>query len=681
METLFFSTSPLGGDLQLCDLTCGDMDSTPLAGVGAGTTIESPAAWDCSAINTPSFIVMGNSNNSHDPILSTGSDETRFVESGLDREPSPSTVYYRHHHTPAASALDAAIAHPRDRRLHQAFKALSKTERQLMVQRDAEDSDLLERTVHLRFLPTGMQQGELAAMCAECGPFLRVRICGNSTDSQNWIYGFVEFERKSAAEAMMQMNGRELANGHGKPQLRLKCHKANQPIVDRVFHDADPASNSPCIFGQGSFASRTLKDALDSYFNLKAKEKQAEESKSGVTTTTTPSSNSSTSSYAEHNAFLIKATATPPSSTPLSVGSTLLDHSTTVSATKLRADAKVFVPTFIPSSSTTTAAEAPSNPAADALLPDALLPTLRRVAPVYVPSGAAAPPVADVEAEGIYPILPASPSPFPTAVQRGADILLCQTMEAMEANTLAVNSEEVISGCCALVLDVLECSLRMSTKQQFLQAVGRLEEVLQRLKTYEVLTGNGLNTTNGDYTSEVPQKATQLRLLANLLLVLLHMSKRSVKDAMPFIHNLICCVLEVPQVAPVQPNTENGEDEDEESGAVYRRDVRFHRFVLHALLCAGMAVEEVMPGESSKLYASALQRADQTLLCTSDVVQQNMTLPRMRKEVMGGCAVLDITSFPNFFFQSCMTFVRQAREFSDDFWIYLPPSHILEFFG
>lgn len=164
----------------------------------------------------------------------------------------------------------------RDRRLHLDFKALTKIERQRVVQREAADSDLLERTVHLRFLPTSMKQGELAAMCRECGPYLRIRICGNSTDNQNWIYGFVEFETREGSMNLMRMNGREMPNGDGRPPLRLKCHTANQPIVDRVFHDADPASRSPCIFGQGSFEHRTLKDALDSYFNLKAKEQRGQ---------------------------------------------------------------------------------------------------------------------------------------------------------------------------------------------------------------------------------------------------------------------------------------------------------------------------------------------------------------------------------------------------------------------
>ncbi|EKG05967.1 RNA-binding protein, putative [Trypanosoma cruzi] len=160
------------------------------------------------------------------------------------------------------------------KRQHRDFKALSKEERQRLVEEEAADTDLLARTVHLRFLPSGMLQGELAALCLECGEFLRVRLCGNFTVTQNWIYGFVEFADCRGAERMLQRSGMELPNGSGKPPLRLKCDTAKQAIVDRVFHDADPATNMKCIFGSGNFAYRTLKEAVDSYYNLKRKESE-----------------------------------------------------------------------------------------------------------------------------------------------------------------------------------------------------------------------------------------------------------------------------------------------------------------------------------------------------------------------------------------------------------------------
>ncbi|EKF38134.1 RNA-binding protein, putative [Trypanosoma cruzi marinkellei] len=160
------------------------------------------------------------------------------------------------------------------KRQHREFKALSKEERQRIVEEEAADTDLLARTVHLRFLPSGMLQGELASLCAECGEFLRVRLCGNFTVTQNWIYGFVEFADCRGAERMLQRSGMEMPNGSGKPPLRLKCDTAKQAIVDRVFHDADPATNMKCIFGSGNFAYRTLKEAVDSYYNLKRKESE-----------------------------------------------------------------------------------------------------------------------------------------------------------------------------------------------------------------------------------------------------------------------------------------------------------------------------------------------------------------------------------------------------------------------
>lgn len=96
----------------------------------------------------------------------------------------------------------------RNRRLHIPFKSLSKPQRQLLVQRNAAHSDLLRRTIHLRFLPLMMKQSELASLCGSCGVYLRVRICGNnnsgsnkskrnsnnnsnSNSSTNWVYGFV----------------------------------------------------------------------------------------------------------------------------------------------------------------------------------------------------------------------------------------------------------------------------------------------------------------------------------------------------------------------------------------------------------------------------------------------------------------------------------------------------------
>ncbi|KAH9600893.1 hypothetical protein LSM04_001769 [Trypanosoma melophagium] len=164
-------------------------------------------------------------------------------------------------------------------RQHQAYKALPKSTRQRLI---ATDAALLARTVHLRFLPTSMRQGDLAALCGECGRYTRVRLCGSSAvlnnnnnsggGGQHWVYGFVEFAERRGAVEMLRRSGTELPNGAGRPPLRLKCTAAKQAIVDRVFHDADEAAGIACIFGTGNFAHRTLKEAVDSYHNLKRKE-------------------------------------------------------------------------------------------------------------------------------------------------------------------------------------------------------------------------------------------------------------------------------------------------------------------------------------------------------------------------------------------------------------------------
>ncbi|ORC84819.1 RNA-binding protein [Trypanosoma theileri] len=166
-----------------------------------------------------------------------------------------------------------------EHRQHHAYKSLPKSTRQRLV---ASDASLLARTVHLRFLPTSMRQGDLAALCGECGVYTRVRLCGSAAGgAQHWVYGFVEFADRRGAAAMLRRSGAELPNGAGRPPLRLKCTAAKQAIVDRVFHDADEAAGIACIFGTGSFAHRTLKEAVDSYHNLKRKEGAARSNSSG----------------------------------------------------------------------------------------------------------------------------------------------------------------------------------------------------------------------------------------------------------------------------------------------------------------------------------------------------------------------------------------------------------------
>lgn len=127
----------------------------------------------------------------------------------------------------------------------------------------------LHRTVHVRFLPTTLKQGEFSNLCTACGDVIRVRICGNNIPSSDlsWIYGFVEFATAEGAQQMVAATGRTLGH-NGKTALRMKVTMAKQPIIDRVFHDGDLAKGSTSTFGCGQYAAVTLQDAVYSYFSI-----------------------------------------------------------------------------------------------------------------------------------------------------------------------------------------------------------------------------------------------------------------------------------------------------------------------------------------------------------------------------------------------------------------------------
>ena len=179
--------------------------------------------------------------------------------------PGPITVSVGNHASPQQYQFQTQQQQNRSPPFQQPALTKERRSEQEMV-------DLLNRTVHVRFLPTNMRQGEFATLCNACGEVLRIRICGNNIPSadQSWIYGFVEFSTPDAAMQLVKKSG--LTLGHnGKSSLRMKATLAKQPINDRVFHDADPSKGAPCTFGSGAFAGVTLKEAVESYFSLVTK--------------------------------------------------------------------------------------------------------------------------------------------------------------------------------------------------------------------------------------------------------------------------------------------------------------------------------------------------------------------------------------------------------------------------
>lgn len=503
-------------------------------------------------------------------------------------------------------------------RLHQDFKALPKEERQRLVEREAATSDLLARTVHLRFLPLTMLQSELAEICSECGEYLRVRICGNSTNNQNWIYGFVEFATTAGAEAMMRRSGMELNNGPGRPPLRLKCNCAKQPIVDRVFHDADPATGNPCIFGLGNFAKRTLGDALESYYNLKEKEAHQ---MSDYGDTPSPSSLSPNigataarppmrlSPHAR--AFQPSATAmlgtellpgvhnaTPTTSSNNNVAShwTLPALSAAMPLAKAESDAGSstgagsnndstagVTPTvaqqycaFSSSAGTTppqgyAALDSPTaTPPAGARYPipaprfaNASLQSDRVLSPdglgVKGAGTVAAPASTGSRVNCFAADLLLPPSRYTAATRANfggastpSDVAgseLSLALQNMMLTRAATDGEEVLSRGQELALRAIgQAHDFLNLQQGFYDAMGTLRSLLELLDCHAAVTGGAAATATGDHTADLPQRATQLRLLANLMMALLYMMKRNLSDALPYIHAVVMSCNDIPVV-------------------------------------------------------------------------------------------------------------------------------------
>ncbi|KPA78950.1 hypothetical protein ABB37_06014 [Leptomonas pyrrhocoris] len=523
-------------------------------------------------------------------------------------------------------------------RLHQDFKALPKEERQRLVEREAATSDLLARTVHLRFLPLTMRQSELAEICSECGEYLRVRICGNATNNQNWIYGFVEFATTAGAEALMRRSGMELKNGPGRPPLRLKCNCAKQPIVDRVFHDADPATGNPCIFGLGNFAKRSLGDALESYYNLKEKEANQ---MSDLSDTPTPIGLSPTvvpaaarppmrlSPHARafqpaatamlgaemlpgvHNASSVAATISTPNAssqwTPssLSRAAALQKSDSDAGGSGSSSDSAGGVePTTVvrhygpaPASSSGTTPPSTFTPpqgyaALDGLVmaaagagtgagkastlapprfasaqsdrvlsPDAL----SAGAPVSVHSGAS----------GVATDLLLPPSRHNAAAAHGgastpsevAGSELSLALQNMMLSRAATDGEEVLERGQELALRAIgQAHDFLNSQQGFYDAMGTLRSLIELLDCHAAVTGGASATGAGDHTADLPQRATQLRLLANLMMALLYMMRRNLSDALPYIHAVVMSCNEIPVVclwkaasaSPQRPQQKSG---------------------------------------------------------------------------------------------------------------------------
>ncbi|ESL11078.1 RNA-binding protein [Trypanosoma rangeli SC58] len=451
-------------------------------------------------------------------------------------------------------------------RLHREFKLLSKEERQRLVEEEAADTDLLARTVHLRFLPTGMLQGELASLCAECGEYLRVRICGNATTAQNWIYGFVEFADRQGAEKMLQRSGMELSNGPGKPPLRLKCNAAKQAIVDRVFHDANPPTKAACIFGSGNFAFRTLKEAVDSYYNLKRKEggmmvmqaNPQNSSRSSNTNNTNASLNTemSTANGTWHSPaprHYAKPQESPASSLyhPTQTGY----HSHSVSNSD--EESAGITPLL-----RVSAANGNITIAGDSVLTPPLCTQ-------PIPSMAIAQHMGtcsnyDGRSDGATSHEEKTTSPFGSQFT-----VLLPGFQTPFSSLPPPQDLKVERGEALVRVAMRSARVFAATGEQFYDAVGALRALLNVLDTRSCHTRCQINSKVVSHTLEehgveegegeevTVQRVVQLRLLAHLLLSLLFFQKGNIEESLSSIHNLVFCCNSVPvkQLGQTFPST------------------------------------------------------------------------------------------------------------------------------
>lgn len=117
-------------------------------------------------------------------------------------------------------------------------------------------------TVHVKFLPLTMTEGELMTLLSSFGPVARVRIC-NRDKNTIWTYCFVEFlSRDAAARCVAHVTGVGVKDKEGA-SFELQAELAKFAIGDKQAQDYDVESGALCCFGNGPNRDRTLNAASE----------------------------------------------------------------------------------------------------------------------------------------------------------------------------------------------------------------------------------------------------------------------------------------------------------------------------------------------------------------------------------------------------------------------------------
>jgi len=98
-----------------------------------------------------------------------------------------------------------------------------------------------DRTVYVTHIECAATEGELMQIFSACGKVLKVRLCGNP--SQSTQFGFVEFEKSTEAQNLVQCEGKRIG------KFCLHCSLSRNVIHDHDPSDADTKVGKDCTFG------------------------------------------------------------------------------------------------------------------------------------------------------------------------------------------------------------------------------------------------------------------------------------------------------------------------------------------------------------------------------------------------------------------------------------------------
>lgn len=419
-------------------------------------------------------------------------------------------------------------------------------------------TEVLARTVHLRCLPPFMKQRILADVFEDCGEYLRVRICGNAATHQKWVYGFVEFATKDAAAKMTAYCGMELPNGPDKPPLRLKLSPSKQPILDCMAYDADVVNGTPCGFGRGHLAECTLNDVL-----------LVVGSGSGTPKSSTTGGGSSSGGgcggvgdrrmKAANNALtaLTVQSIRKVAATGCGCGCSGVNCCRCCScwkglpeSTERAACAGGEVSSGIDAQGTAAAVGAPAaaRGCAGCATGDGGLAMATHPSDCCGDAAATLPQLTAM-CSGLVDlqmpfVFPGGGSPLDIMQQLAAAFQGLRDSAATHESQL--DGPSIARRAEAMALEAMHRSGRFTSDTCIQDTLSELTQLLAFLDSNAAVTGGAAQTASGDCTATVPQRVTQLRMLAHLVSALLCVMCRRVGDAVPHVEAVLVTFAQIP---------------------------------------------------------------------------------------------------------------------------------------